>query len=109
MSTFNPLSRVARRTIELLDPDSLISSYLSRGQAVYARTARGQRNLAIWRGGAPALTDCRSEAKPRQIIIKLPDTHARVERYRQSAPHGLPDEGQPADQRAGNACTVGRH
>src|SRR5437762_5759532 len=36
-------------------------------------------------------------------IIKSGDTHARVERNRQLAAHGVPDEGQPADERARNA------
>src|SRR5215204_1756470 len=38
-----------------------------------------------------------------RFIIKLSDTHAGVEGYRQPAADRLPDEGQPADGRAGMA------
>src|SRR5918995_3940146 len=42
-----------------------------------------------------------------RFIIKLSDTHARVEGHRQSAADRLPDEGQPADGRAGVARAGG--
>src|SRR6516225_2510510 len=35
-------------------------------------------------------------AGPIRTIIKLPDTHARVERHRQPASHRLSDESQPS-------------
>src|SRR3954468_5950334 len=41
------------------------------------------------------------------FIIKSEDTHAGVERDRQPAADRLPDEGEPADERARNARPVG--
>src|SRR5687767_14285495 len=43
------------------------------------------------------------------FIIKLSDTHARVEGHRQSAADRLSDEGQPPGGRAGVARAVAGH
>src|SRR5262245_41451702 len=47
-----------------------------------------------------------SSVVARILLILLKDTHARVEGHRQPAAHRLPDEGEPAEKRAGNARTL---
>src|SRR4030095_14165782 len=44
-----------------------------------------------------------SSVVARIVLILLKDTHARVEGHRQPAAHRLPDEGESAEKRAGNA------
>src|SRR5205807_1976638 len=39
--------------------------------------------------------------------VQLTEHHGRLEGHAEPAPHGVPDEGKPADQRAGDARTVG--
>src|SRR2546428_6302216 len=49
-----------------------------------------------------------SSVVARILLILLMDTHARVEGHRQPAAHRLPDEGEPAGERACNAPPPGR-
>src|SRR5262249_47883135 len=48
-----------------------------------------------------------SSVVARIVLILLMDIHARVEGHRQPAAHRFPDEGEPAEKRAGNARAVG--
>src|SRR5215467_9579926 len=48
-----------------------------------------------------------SSVVARIVLILLMDTHARVEGHRQPAANRLSDEGEPPEERAGNARAVG--
>jgi len=41
------------------------------------------------------------------FFVQLPDTNGRLEGHAEPAPHGVPNEGEPADERAADARTVG--
>ena len=59
-----------------------------------------------WSAGRPPSGD-RPFFRPSPIAEIGIDQHGRLERHAQSAAHRVPDEGEPADQRAGGARPLG--
>ena len=67
---------------------------------VVVRYRRSARTLGLVCGPA-------AFGRPAFLCVQLADTHGRLEGHAQPAPHGVPDEGEPADDRAGSARPLG--